>query len=179
MLDEGHRHGDRVMTRARAAAPPPLKFTETDAARAYHEWRCNCGPGALAACLGWTLDAVRPHLGDFEAKGYMSPTMMIQSVESSGHVRRPAPNWPVHGLVRIQFGGPWLKPGVPPAAAYKATHWVASKRQGLVSWVFDVNGGWMAFEAWANDLVPMLIAEIKRADGTWDCSHCWEVRKTP
>lgn len=155
---------------------PPLHFSADDLNRAYAEWRCNCGPSALAACLGWTLDAIRPHLGDFEAKGYMSPTMMRRAVEAAGFHRRDALSWPRHGLVRVQFGGPWLNPGVPPQAAYKATHWVASKRDGEV-WVFDCNGGWMAFDEWERELAPRLAASIKRCDGTWVPSHCWEIRR--
>jgi hypothetical protein len=30
----------------------------------------NCGPGAIAAICGLTLDDLRPHLGDFEQKRY-------------------------------------------------------------------------------------------------------------
>lgn len=160
-----------------ASTPPPLKFTETDAARAYHEWRCNCGPSALAACLGWTLDQVRPHLADFETRGTMNPTQMIAALISAGFARKDAPSWPMHGLVRIQWGGPWLKPEVPKAAAYQHTHWVASKRDDRECWVYDINGGWTTFDAWEATVVPPIVAGIKRCDGTWEPSHCWEVRR--
>ena len=35
-------------------------FTEEDAYRAYNEWGANCGPGAVAAIMGMSLDEVRP-----------------------------------------------------------------------------------------------------------------------
>jgi hypothetical protein len=165
------------------ASPPPIAFDSDDANAAYEAWGCNCGPSALAACLGWTLDAVRPHLMNFEAKGFMSPTMMIGALTSAGFDRLPrslganTTAFPRHGLVRIQWGGPWLSPGVSPRAAYRYTHWVASKRISLVTWVFDVNGGWLTFDDWSSGIVPMLIASIKRADGTWTPTHCWEVRR--
>lgn len=37
-----------------------LRFTLEDAQRASQEWGANCGPGAIAAIMGMTLDEVRP-----------------------------------------------------------------------------------------------------------------------
>ena len=160
------------------APRPSLKFTAQDLARAYQAWGCNCGPAALAACLGLTLDEVRAHLGDFEAKGWMNPTMVATAISSAGCLRRDVPGWPEHGLVRIQWGGPWLKPGVPKAAAYQATHWVACKRDDTEVWVFDVNaGGWTTFDEWDAVTRPAIVQGIKRADGTWEPTHFWEVRR--
>jgi hypothetical protein len=55
-----------------------VSFTEADAHRAYDEWGANCGPGALAAIAGLTLDKVRALMGDFETKGYTNPTLMYE-----------------------------------------------------------------------------------------------------
>ena len=42
------------------------RFTLDDAERAWRDWGCNCGPGALAATMGMTLDdwsrVIVPHL---------------------------------------------------------------------------------------------------------------------
>lgn len=62
----------------------PLQFCHEDGARAWREWGCNCGPTALAAILGLTLDEVRPHLGDFEQKHYTNPRLMAQALRSAG-----------------------------------------------------------------------------------------------
>lgn len=78
-----------------------------DADRAYAEWGCNCGPAAVAAICGLTLDQVRPHMGDFETKRYTNPTLMWQVLRSigarfsyrGGDLGRW---WPTYGLARIQ-----------------------------------------------------------------------------
>lgn len=158
---------------------PRLLFGPEDVEAANKSWRCNCGPAALAACLGWTLDAVRPVLGDFETKGFMGPTAMANAVRAAGFRTMVTPVWPTHGLVRIQFGGPWLKPGVPPRVAYGYTHWVACKGDAGTAWLYDVNAShWLPAAEWEDDLAPRLAASYKRADGTWEPSHCWEVRKS-
>ena len=109
----------------------------------------------------------------------MSPTMMDRAIASTGHSRRPGAEWPRHGVVRVQWGGPWLKPGVPPRVAYGFTHWVASRFDPAdeVWWVFDVNGGWLQCARWEREIVPAILSSIKRADGTWITTHRWEVRR--
>ncbi|WP_422928633.1 hypothetical protein [Singulisphaera sp. PoT] len=162
---------------------PPLRFSEADIDAANRSWGCNCGPAALSACVGFTLDEVRPHLGDFERRGYMNAAMMQAAVGHAGFCIKPArPGWawPEHGLARIQFGGPWTQPGANPKWASVHTHWVASKRPSAGiegAWVYDVNGGWITFEDWVNDLLPLLGKSDKRADGTWSLTHIWEIRR--
>lgn len=158
-------------------AAPPLKFTEADVERANAEWKANCGPAALAACLGWTLDAVRPHLGDFERKGYMNPRMMHLAIQSAGHRIESSANLPTHGLARVQWGGPWMSPGVPIGARYARTHWIATKEAQGARWVFDVNGLWRPYYAWVAEIVPAIVASIPKADGTFDFIDRWEVRR--
>jgi len=183
------------------ARPPALRFGENDAA--FDCWGMNCGPAALCALLGLTPAEVRPHMQDFEAKGYTNPTMMAAALRSLGvkFTTTLAPlgerqlEWPRFGLARIQWGGPWTQPGVPIQARYRMTHWVASwrddacdqifvgpdgKRAGGTHQVFDVNsvalGGWYPFAGWRDDVVPWLLKELyKRADGTWWITHAIEV----
>jgi hypothetical protein len=150
-------------------------------------WGFNCGPAAICAVTGLTPEEVRPHLGDFEAKAYTNPTLMFTSLARLGlkfthKANRGYPNeWPTFGLARIQWGGPWAKPGVPMAARYRQTHWVASSRTDTLHMVFDVNalsvnGGWIPFEMWRDSLVPWLLKEaVPRADGTWWLTHSIEV----
>jgi hypothetical protein len=169
----------------------PPRFTLADADRAHSEWGCNCGPAALAAIVGLTLDEVRPHMGDFEQKGYTNPTMMLHALESVGaqfRSRGLADNvklldWPRYGLARIQWEGPWTNPGVPIRARYRQTHWVgAAHRNGDIG-VFDINcinngTGWVALGEWRDIVVPYILKGcVPRANGKWHITHAIEVER--
>lgn len=113
-------------------------FTASEAETAYNTWGANCGPGALAAILDRPLDDVRPLLRGFDQKHYTNPRMMRAALDALGvkytwAVRRAGYLPPLHGLARVQWTGPWMKPGVPPAAAYRHTHWVAARVVGSAS----------------------------------------------
>jgi len=171
------------------AAP---RFSYEDMCRANEEWGANCGPGAIAAICGLTLDELRPHLGDFEEKGYTNPTLMFEILERIGaqiRVRSIAANlktpltWPDYGLVRIQWEGPWCAPGVPMAARYRHTHWIgANGRNPRNIGIWDVNcmnngTGWVSLENWRAIAVPHILrACVPRADGGWHLTHAIEVR---
>lgn len=164
------------------------RFTAEDGERAHAEWHCNCGPGALAAILGLTLDQVRPLLVGFEKKGYTNPTLMFDALSRAG-VRwgmvqpskaQPSVNFPKYGLARIQWEGPWTAPGVPLRARYRYTHWVGSKCVGRNVGIFDINAmgngsGWCSMEDWCAEIVPALIALYPRAANTWHITHAIEV----
>lgn len=164
--------------------PIPPRFTIDDAVRASDEWGCNCGPSAIAAITNLTLDEVRPHLGDFESKRYTNPTLMWAALDSVGQPwkRVGRESWPRWGVVRVQWEGPWTKPGVPARAAYRHTHWVGActLESGKVG-IFDINAlsnnsGWVSFAAWAEILVPWLLEEaVPRASGDWHITHVAEV----
>lgn len=165
-----------------------MTITSEDAERAWKEWGCNCGPAALAAIMGMTLDEVRPHMGDFERKRYTNPTLMWESLDRVGarwknHGCRC--DWPVHGLCRVQWEGPWTAPGVPARAAYRHTHWIAVKHPVGSSdvGIFDVNctnngTGWVCENDWRNQVVPWLLREcVPRASGCWHVTHHVEVER--
>jgi hypothetical protein len=159
-----------------------LAFSADESEKAHEAWGCNCGPGALAACIGWTLDAIRPHLATFEAKRYLNSRDMADAIASTGHRHHATASddpeaFPTHGLVLVQWAGPWLNPGVPYAARLRATHWIASKILDDGLWVFDINAGWLSFEEWESWMVPKLVAATKRATGEWSVNRSWEVRK--
>lgn len=160
------------------------RFTAEDAERAHNTWGCNCGPGALAAIMGMTLDEVRPHIPEFDAKHYTNPSMMNAALRSIGRPwRKIGAVWPHYGLARIQWEGPWTGPGVPMAARYRYTHWVGSKiTQDFRTGVFDINciangSGWTAFEHWERVIVPHLTEGHKRATGKWHLTHAIEVEE--
>ncbi len=163
------------------------KFNVQDAERASDEWGMNCGPGAISAILGMTLEEVRPFMGDFESKRYTNPALMLDTLHRL-HVagicrgwRKADPTWPVYGLVRIQWEGPWTKPGVPMRARYRHTHWVGAASFGGEIGVFDINcinngSGWIALDHWRTNLVPWLLQEcVPRASGGWHITHAIEV----
>src|SRR5687768_1685881 len=111
----------------------PLRITDADT-EAAREWGFNCGPGALCAVLDKTPDELRPHLLDFEQRGYTNPTLMVGILRGLGVAHHrvwrcdlpvPDPVYPKFGLVRVQWAGPWTKPGVPMAVRYRKTHWIA------------------------------------------------------
>jgi hypothetical protein len=166
----------------------PIKISIEDGDRAYHEWGCNCGPAALAAIMGLTLDQVRPHMGDFERKRYTNPTLMFTALDSVGARWRKLPgparcDWPVYGLCRIQWEGPWTKPGVPIRARYRHTHWIGVQHPlySMSVGIFDVNclnngSGWVSEEHWRDILVPHLLSErVPRADGKFHITHSIEI----
>lgn len=183
------------VTAADAALAAALRFQAEDAYKAGDDWGFNCGPGALCGILNWTPDELRPFLGEFEDKGYTNPSLMFAVLTRIGAVyrksfrsdeplacyRRPAPHVVSFGLVRIQWGGRWTKPGVPMAARYRKTHWVAVRGGDRV---FDINaisvGGWITTGIWRGQLVPWILEECcKDGDGTWWPTHGIEILAAP
>ena len=168
-----------------------LRFSLDDAVRASDDWGCNCGPSALAAVTGRTLDDIRPLMGDFEKKRYTNPTLMIESLRRTGRAFWKIEGIPTHGLLRIQWEGPWTEPGVPIRARYRHTHWVGIQQPeamginfpGKISpgaGIFDINamnsGGWIAFRDWAGTLVPWLLGECEpKSNGKWHVTHSIQV----
>lgn len=190
------------MTAARLQQPIGLsvRFDRDDAQAAADAWGFNCGPAALCAVLGMTPNEIRPHMGDFERKGYTNPTLMGDVLLSlgvrtklifRGNNAMPSGSvpWPQWGLVRVQWGGPWTEPGVPMRVRYRHTHWVASRRTRPIGGtrlyhndVFDVNamceGGWISSVEWAAGLVPWLLRQCEpKAHGDWWPTHCIEVAR--
>lgn len=167
-----------------------LRFTEADAVRAHEEWGANCGPGAIAAIMRLTLDELRPQMGGFEAKRYTNPTLMFAVLDRLGarwRQRRDRDDngtlgWPRHGLARIQWEGPWTRPGVPIRARYRHSHWVAAELCRGQFGIFDINamnsGGWVAERDWVETIVPWILREcVPRASGRWHITHSIEIER--
>lgn len=180
------------MSQATAARVLPAglvraRFSVDEADRAFEVWGANCGPGALAGVLGLTLEQVRPHLGNFESKGYTNPSLMYQALTALKIPfrrvlgRRGQPRaWPSFGLVRIQWHGPWMKPGTPGFVKYRHTHWVGAATVAGDVWVFDINcacvGGWVPLQEWSGQVVPWLLKQVEpQADGSWSLAGVVEV----
>lgn len=174
---------------------PTYSFDEKEADRCAQEWGMNCGPAALAAMLALKPDDVHAHIPDFDRKHYTSPTMMKSALASlgvsftdaeGGHIcaQLSCPDcsrsrlFPVYGLARIQFEGPWLNPGVPKVASYAYTHWVGAMLDGAsvrALYIFDVNCGWRPYWEWRDKTMPELTKSYKRATGGWHVTHRWQL----
>lgn len=159
-------------------------FTAEDADRAHDDWGMNCGPGAIAAICGLTLDELKPTMDavGFTEKRYTNPTMMNDALRSLGvSFRKIGREWPRWGLVRIQWEGQWTEPGVPMKARYRHTHWigVATRENGIG--VFDINAigngsGWSSLADWEGILVPWILENcVPRANGKWHITHALEI----
>jgi hypothetical protein len=170
----------------------PLKFTFEEANAAYETWGFNCGPAAVAAICGLSINELRPHLGDFETKHYTNPTLMRtillnlvgRGVFFTWHDgNREQLSWPSYGLARVQWEGPWTEPGVPMAARYRHTHWVGVNGHNHSDiGIWDVNclnngTGWVSFRDWHTIIVPHIVKCCHpRASGKWHLSHSVEIK---
>lgn len=175
------------------------RFTEADANRAAEEWSANCGPGALAAIMGLTLDEVRPHFDkvDFPAKKYTNPSMMLDALDSVGAKWRakgigktfPSVDWPTYGLARIQWEGPWTEPGVNGKWKYRYTHWVGARVLTNIredydrTGIFDINAmangtGWCRLWDWQAVIVSAITECYPRATGKWHITHSIEIDRS-
>jgi hypothetical protein len=163
---------------------PKARFSRDEAQAAAEAWGANCGPGALAAVLDKTLNDVRPFLGEFEKKGYMSPTMMYMALRALNILwLKGFESEPRNALWRVQWGGPWMNPGVPIKARYWHTHWIAARMIAGEIYIFDINaicaGGWITQKEWSLQLVPWMMSQDKsKWDGTLSFTHFLEVPRT-
>jgi hypothetical protein len=163
--------------------PPALTFSLSDLEAAWESWECNCGPAALAAVLGITLDKAHETIPRFDERHYTNPTMMLQAVRTLKADYRAwanqgrAVDWPTYGLARIQWAGPWTNPGVPIAARYRHSHWVGVATSPTSRGIFDVNCGmWTSFDAWKSILVPRILAENEpKTSGEWWVTNAIEI----
>lgn len=161
-------------------AEAAVRFNADDWRAAVREYGIvNCGPAALAAMLGMKPLDVLPHIPHYRERHYTSPSMMAAALRGLGvrFVEKATPTRGLEGdyaLLRIQWEGPWTKPGANPKWAYRQTHWVgfAHFRDRRV---FDVNQGWSDVGHWERETVPKLIALYPRASGGWHVTHRWEL----
>ena len=172
----------------------PVAFTLADATAAYFAWGANCGPAALAAMLGLSLEAVRPRIPCFEQRRYTNPTMMTAALTNLdapftltvGKERGVGIEWPFIGLARIQWEGSWMQPGVPVGAQYARTHWVGvhtTARGAAMPWrrIFDINclnvGGWVSLGDWSSHVVPYIWRECGIKATGWHVTHAIELHQ--
>lgn len=174
------------LTHVAEFVPDPLVHTFQ---QANDDWHFNCGPGAVCGVCKLTPDQVRPYFEHegFGRKHYTNPTMMRAVLNWLGghgitYEWKVVNGLPKYGLARVQWGGPWMRDGVPLRARYRHTHWIGFRTSDRVNgFVFDVNaacvGGWLPFPEWDEQLVPWLLKQTEpKADGTWSITHCVEIK---
>lgn len=148
-----------------------LLFTEADSDAANGEWQANCGPHSLAAALALDLPTARTLMPEFESKGYTNPTMMKAALDRAGInyvVTKGLKTLDLcEGISRVQWEGPWLKPGVPVGAAYYHTHWIASACDQVLCTCTAID--WFPAVAWRKHL-ETVCAGIPRCTG-WHITH--------
>lgn len=157
---------------------PWYPYTQEELEGANKQWGCNCGPGALATMTGLKPENVLPHIPRFQERRYTNPTMMAHAIRSLGlriKFARMQTHLTEYGLCRIQWHGPWTRPGVPAAAAYRKTHWIGAMIIEDIQWVFDINCGWVEALEWEQETVPGLVKMHPGADGKWSATHRWEL----
>lgn len=149
-------------------SPPPIKWTPADSDWAWRKWNATCGPHAIGAALGIHIKDVQPHLENY--RGYMNPTMVTATLTSIGTtfrlVRGLKTDTLCNGINRVQWEGDWLKPGRPPAEAYKHTHYIAH----FDGWILCTTRSadeWITVEDWKAHLVSRNVA--------WHVTHWWKV----
>jgi hypothetical protein len=165
-----------------------VRFTDEELHAANQDWGCNCGPASLAAICGLSLKEARLCLGEFEHKGYMNVRMMRAAIAAAGwtitheaRVSSESQMWPLGklGLVRVQWGGPWIIDGKPTRWASCYSHWVGAVRGPAdITYVYDINSGLVSYGEWERGVVPLILREcVPRNDGTFFLSHAWSVEK--
>jgi hypothetical protein len=147
---------------------PWLFYSERESHSAHATWRASCGPHSIAAMLGLSLDQVRQQLVDF--RGWMSPMMVGDALRrlGAGYSLRKGlkTRGMCAGLNRVQWEGSWLNPGVPAAAAYAHTHWVAHVDGWVLCSLVDP-AAWVPLDVWKR--------EVARMQPPWHVTHHYSV----
>lgn len=135
--------------------PPDLAYDLAQSLDANANWDATCGPHALAAAIGATLEQLRPIFAVCSYKGWTSPAIMekaLRFAQVAWSVHELKTQEPGHSsILRVQWEGSWLNPGVPIAAAYAHTHWIAHKR-GWVLCTAIAPATWIPFQWWKQEV---------------------------
>ncbi|HEY1048182.1 MAG TPA: hypothetical protein VGE39_00450, partial [Prosthecobacter sp.] len=78
----------------------------------------------------------------------------------------------VVAILRIQWEGPWLKPGVPAKAAYTQTHYIAVVGRGLVLDTAQDANVLTPWAEWERQTDRYAVTRCKRSTG-WHFTHIW------
>jgi hypothetical protein len=149
----------------------------------------SCGSAALAGLLGRPLADIRHAFpNQQEGRTWTNLSQMEKALGALGirYARAVSAdaslfpvNWPLRGLVLIQFRGSWDAMPIGHPAQLQRTHWIAARplAAGRLPFCFDVNvvgsewptaHGWTPRSVWEGDVAPWLAAGYgKKATGAW------------
>lgn len=154
-------------------------YEPDDIDKAHAEWKCNCGPAALAAILRIPATAVRPLFPLFPGKPWCNPTHMLTALGLTRMTweKNTVGRWPEYGLCFLQIEGPWENPGVPVGVAYRHTHWIGTAVLPSCRMVYDVNGGqWTPLTWWEVNVMSLILQSNPKATG-WRVRTAIEVKQ--
>lgn len=163
-----------------------LPYTTAEAESAHDQWNAMCGHFSIAAATGRPLEDIRT--AGVPLKGWMNPTMIRETLESL-HV--PFDRWQFMGtshknpeailetdnlkggaILRIQWEGSWMNPGVPKGAQYQRTHYIACKAGRIMDPAMGPNIH-MPVGLWLQE-VPKVVSQIKGAT-SYHFTHAWTI----
>ena len=129
------------------------------------------------------MQAVRKLFPEFPEKAYTNLTAMKLALYSALVPYNVVKATELaYRLAQVQFTGPWSAPEVNPKVAYLHTHWIGvatTPEHGVMA--YDVNAGdlehvrgqWVPMAFWQEEVLPLLLTQHPRADGSycfrWAC----------
>lgn len=158
-----------------------IPYTVEESETANREWMASCGHHSIASAAGVSLADVKAACS--KLCGWMSPTMIEETLLALGcrysvvkgkFSGKPASRINERWIMRVQFEGSWLKPGVPAGAAYQRTHYIAAG-DGLVMDTMRHSNVLCTAEEWEN-LQAENVAKVKSATGYY-FTHLWQISK--
>lgn len=162
--------------------PYKLPYDALESLEANSAWGANCGPHSIAAYCHVHLETVRLAM-PAPFKRWMNPSnisetlryLRVQSDLASCAKKMQRPPDSLRAIMRIQWEGSWLKPGVPAKAAYCHTHYIAVLPGALVMDTFQDPSIVQPWEAWQTGLEAAIREHMPKVTG-WHFTHVWTPR---
>lgn len=167
-----------------------LPYTPAEATAAHDDWNAMCGHYSIAAATGRTLEDIRT--AGVPLKGWMNPTMISQTLaalivpaerfllkELGYDVPQDLvklPQFRQGTILRVQWEGSWMNPGVPAGARYQRTHYIAIKDGRIMDPAMGPNIH-LPVDLWLQE-IPKVVRQIKGATG-YHFTHAWIITPSP
>lgn len=163
-----------------------LPYTMAEADHAHDAWNFMCGHFSIAAATGCALDQIHTCGVAIKTGGWMNPTMISETLRALpvSYNKVPVTITPEEefkllehlktaAILRIQWEGTWLNPGVPAGAAYQRTHYIAYKDGHIMDPALGPNIH-MPVKLWLEQGITQVLPQIKKATG-YHFTHAWTI----